>query len=243
MVNKVTLYFSIDRYAKNAFKIMTGTLETIDKFTIQFSSSKDIKKAYQSEIVEFMDKNKEHIEQIESRTGKKETGDITIIEIDQKGIEKRKRVLYKKHLVVFKSIIDEPVFYDCLSEIETIKIDELNVQPNLSEQHLDKYFEFIREIYNKYKDNYKKLGLPRPEKIYNEYLQAIQENEEQQDYEQLELSFQEGPPTISIQQYYNGITNSLYEEPAECPPEDLYDAHPHNHGQIEYGEYKIRRRK
>jgi len=237
MVKTYVLYFCIDKYADIALKIMSGTLKEIYEFTTRFLDSKEIKNFYKSDIEKFMDRNKQYIDVIEKRTGKRETGDITIIKIDQNGNKIRKKVLYKKHIIVVKNII----INDYIDEFEIEKPTEISIKL----EELD--FKTIGRIYEFYKNNYQKYNLPSPNDIYKEYIRNSKDRscETQQNFVQQELPICETPweeseqmyQKLPIQQEDYGLPNtSIYDDPN--PEPEGYEIHPHD--QTESKKYAIK---
>ena len=76
----------------------------------KFDSSSDVRTEYSSEIQAFLEENKSFIETVEKNTGKKFRGSIVITELGEDLILERKKVLYKKDIILFQEIIQNKKF-------------------------------------------------------------------------------------------------------------------------------------
>lgn len=70
----------------------------------KFDSSDDIRRKYENKITPFLEQNKDFIEQVERKLERRFSGSIIITEIDDNLMLERKKVLYKKHMVLFREI-------------------------------------------------------------------------------------------------------------------------------------------
>jgi len=86
------------------------TLETmeakdLDVFVSKnFESYDEVRRRYASQIQAFLEQNRTFVERVERQTGRKFNGSIIITELDDNLILERKKVLYRKHLIMFKEI-------------------------------------------------------------------------------------------------------------------------------------------
>lgn len=91
-------------------------LETMDSKQLdeyvskKFNSSEDVRKKYSSDINQFLEQNKELISSIEIKNNKKYKGNIVIIEINDDLMLERKKVIYKKDMILFNEIIKSKKF-------------------------------------------------------------------------------------------------------------------------------------
>lgn len=76
----------------------------------KFDSSSDVREEYSSQIETFLEENKSFIETVENNTGKKFRGSIVITELGQDLMLERKKVLYKKDIILFQEIIKNKKF-------------------------------------------------------------------------------------------------------------------------------------
>lgn len=81
----------------------TMEAKDLDIFILKkFDSSDDVRKKYANKIYFFLEQNKDFIEQVERQNGRRFNGNIIITEIHDNLMLERKKVLYKKHLVLFR---------------------------------------------------------------------------------------------------------------------------------------------
>lgn len=234
MGKKYILCFCIDKEANTSFEIMSGTLEEITSYTIEFSDSSEIKRLYSEKIEKFMKEHEAYIKEIEKKTHKKETGDITIIEQDQSG-RRRRRVLYKKHLIVVEEIIREK--YPILG----IEKSGIKLETKQNSKYSSEYLKTIRRIYRSYKEQYKSQDLPSPNEIYSDYINRTRKAE-YSSYIQYELPICESPceepeEILAIKQEDYGLPNTSIYDDLNTEPEG-YEIHPHD--QPESKKYPIK---
>lgn len=108
-----TLSLVLDDEGKISLTLMKDEADKIDSFTTKkFENSDQIREFYQKQITEFLEKNRNYIEAVSNRSGKRFNGRIVILEARDNNNSLRfveKRVLYKKHLVAFKEMVkDKP---------------------------------------------------------------------------------------------------------------------------------------
>ncbi len=200
------LVICIDREAKTKEILRTGTIHEIDMFTINFEDGKEIKQLYTNKVKQFYEKNKRHIEIVTRKTGKEETGDITVIGTINKETS-RIKVLYKKQIKVFKKIIKFEKFVQYLRNnyykeycqlqmfnhlIELIFEDEDLENSNykeeieLPEEIKEEISFLVRRVYYLYKIFSKEKNEISPDRIYTEIKKRQKNKEDQQDLELLE---------------------------------------------------------
>ena len=86
------------------------TLETMDTKELDvyisknFESSHDVREKYADKINHFLKQHCSLVERVEKQIGRKFNGSIVIVELDNDLIFERKKVLYKKHMTLFKEI-------------------------------------------------------------------------------------------------------------------------------------------
>ena len=92
------------------------TLETMeskeldDYISKNFESSEDVRAKYNSKITSFLEQHKSLIETVEKNTGRKFRGSIVITELGGDLTLERKKVLYKKDIILFQEIIKNKKF-------------------------------------------------------------------------------------------------------------------------------------
>ena len=163
-----SLVITVDRYGEKSKVLMTGSLHEIDKFTTTCENTGELRENFPDEIEQFNDKYGVYMQELSQKNHKKERGDIAILSQD-----KRIRVLYKKHLFVFKYIILNNEFVNYINtnypELHTsIILIKRSVKHILSEMVLnDATSKIIRTVYKIYKDDYaKKYNKASPDKLY-----------------------------------------------------------------------------
>lgn len=106
-----TLSLVLDDECKISLTLMKDDAVKIDEFTSKkFEDSDQIRERFKKQIDAFLEQNKNYIDGITKKSGKKFRGRIVILEArkNNNSIEYiEKRVLYKKHLVAFKEIIKD----------------------------------------------------------------------------------------------------------------------------------------
>lgn len=143
MDNNVSLIYALDEFNSLKVVLMRGTQEEIDKFTLQFENSKELRFVFKDVIENFRMLN---INYIESKK-RVESGDIVTVNSSNKRI----RVLYKRHLNVFNQIIDDDDFLEYLAK-NYIKIYELLT---INSKYMTYSNNLVRKVYGIYKDEYK----------------------------------------------------------------------------------------
>lgn len=102
------------------------TLETMDSeqldayISTKFESSDDIRKRYEKEINHFLDENYNFVQSAEEKLGRKFNGAIVIAEIDENLVLERKKVLYKKHRIIFNEITNIKKFMLAIAARDSI---------------------------------------------------------------------------------------------------------------------------
>lgn len=200
------LVICIDREAKTKEILRTGTIHEIDMFTINFEDGKEIKQLYTNKVKQFYEKNKRHIEIVTRKTGKEETGDITVIGTINKETS-RIKVLYKKQIKVFKKIIKFEKFeqylrnnyykeycqlqmfnhlIELIFEDEDLENSNYKEEIELPEEIKEEISFLVRRVYYLYKIFSKEKNEISPDRIYTEIKKRQKNKEDQQDLELLE---------------------------------------------------------
>ncbi|MBE6138755.1 MAG: hypothetical protein E7173_03325 [Firmicutes bacterium] len=85
--------------------LVTMELKELDMYICKnFNSSSDVRAKYAAQIEPFLEQHKSLIERVERETGRKFRGSIVITELSDGLILERKKVIYKKDMVVFNRI-------------------------------------------------------------------------------------------------------------------------------------------
>ena len=154
------IYKLIYKDDKKTQIISEGPIELIDKYTIKYLDQDDL----------FYDLITNPNNHLEIRPESK----VLLLPINS-NLEKEK-VLYKKHLIIFKNIMGNNVFINYLDEFELQEeqklnkiIDEIIDHPDNLVQ-LEYIYSIIRQILKIYKKVYKKLNLQSSTKIYENYI-------------------------------------------------------------------------
>lgn len=199
MVETYSLVITVDRFGSRSTELMNGPLHEIDKFTTTCEGTGDIRENFPDEIESFRSEYDDYMRELTEKNNKRENGDITILDSSK---ERRMRVLYKKHLFVFKAVILDNDFlaYLNLSDSELYnKVISIKSSVNhiLSDIDLNEDSSIIiRRVYKKYKDGYaKEYKKPSPDVLYSrlDIPQPPDPREEDPEYEDTEES---GPRLI-----------------------------------------------
>lgn len=165
-----SLVITVDRFGEKSTELMSGPLHEIDKFTTTCDSTGDLRENFPDEIDLFRNKYGNYMRELEEKNNKRETGDITILNSSK---ERRVRVLYKKHLFVFKAVIFDNTFLAYLKlhdpELYNKVMDiKKGVNHILSDIDLNENTSIIiRGVYKMYKDRYaKEYNKPTPDALY-----------------------------------------------------------------------------
>ncbi len=175
------LVICIDKEAKTSKSLRKGTIDELDMITTNFESSKEIRLLYKTAIEEFLSKNKDHINNIMKKTKKVETGDIAIIGTVNKE-RTRIKVLYKKHLEVFKTIILYNKFEQYLKNNYYEEYCGIQIYKHKEIEFDERTSFFIRKIYNIYNNYYKENNELSPTKIYTKIKSQQEQYEEESTY-------------------------------------------------------------
>lgn len=220
----------------NIYKtLMKAESNELDKFTSKFEDTYDIRKHFEKQIQEFFNDNADTIKKMEEKNNRKETGDIVVNEVNENGMPERKRVIYKKSIIVFKEIIKKRSFmqkmavYDKLrktqnkfsifSEFEKYIImneytyGQSSFLTNVSKwktriKKSENYYDIIRVFLKKYNQKYNELGLKSMDAIYKEYkINTELKNKEKQIYEEeVEDEIIEDDYLIYMENLYNTVS-------------------------------------
>ena len=106
-----TLSLVLDNEGYNSLTLMKADSNEIDDFTTKtFDNSEQIREYYKDKIATFLEQNKSYISEVTRQTGKKFRGRIVILEANENNSSLyfvEKRVLYKKHLIAFKEMVND----------------------------------------------------------------------------------------------------------------------------------------
>lgn len=93
----------------------------LDKFIIKnFNSSEEIRKKYAAKIESYLEQRKAFITKVEIYNDKRYAGSIVITELQNDLSIKKKKVLYKKDMIIFKEITKNKKFISALQERDYI---------------------------------------------------------------------------------------------------------------------------
>lgn len=191
-----SLVITVDRYGEKSKVLMKGPLHEIDKFTTTCESTGEVRENFSDEIEEFYNSYGEYMQQLTVKNNKKERGDITILNSKK---EKRIRILYKKHLFVFKKVILDNDFIQFVIThhpelYKYIILIKMKIKHILSGVELNEESSIIiRNIYKIYKEEYaKQYGKPSPDMLYSrlDIPEPPDPSEEDPEYEKSE---EQGP--------------------------------------------------
>lgn len=145
----------------------------------KFDSSDDIRRKYENKITPFLEQNKDFIEQVERKLERRFSGSIIITEIDDNLMLERKKVLYKKHMVLFREITKIKKFMVALEARDYL--NECKAK-NDSRQYRRLFSEFYsRELrFNCFRENNFK-------RIMGQWRNAIKESDYYYDYVRVTL--------------------------------------------------------
>ncbi len=191
-----TLSLVLDDEDKISLTLMKKEANDIDDFTTKnFENSDQIREYYQREIEKFLEENKNYIETISKKTGKKFRGRIVILEsreLDKSLYFVEKRVLYKKHIVAFNEMIKDRATMLKFLQLEKIGFNQFGFRKlisgflcreityanykvksrvNLIKKEIKKnknnFYDILRIITKAYEIERKKRQLPTIDAIYN----------------------------------------------------------------------------
>lgn len=156
------IYKLIYKDDKKTQIISEGPIELIDKYTIKYLDQDDL-------LYDLITNPNNHLEiRPESK--------VILLPINSNLEKEKEKVLYKKHLIIFKNIMENNVFINYLDEFELQEeqklnkiIDEIIDHPDNLVQ-LENIYSIIRQILKIYKKVYKKLNLQSSTKIYENYI-------------------------------------------------------------------------
>ena len=137
----------------------------------------EIMKAQQVEIDKITTKFEDKKELIEYLTDNPMISDIKVLNI----VKKEKTILYKWHIKQLEEIAAKEKFFSFLEKEYPGHAQALDQLVELQYQTLEQYYKSIRSIYDIYEENYKKLGLPSLEKIYQKYRHEKLEHKTEQE--------------------------------------------------------------
>lgn len=160
------LMICIDKLGNKGIIIEKGTIDQIDIITTQFESPQEIRENFIDIINNFEEIYSEYMKKITAKTKRQETGDIALIEITNQE-KTRIKVLYKKHIEIFKTIIYLKDFEMYLKDnyyTEYCKMQKYSYQEITINEETSFFIRKLYDIYKKYaRDNRK----PSPDVIYS----------------------------------------------------------------------------
>ena len=220
----------------NIYKtLMKAESNELDKFTSKFEDTYDIRKHFEKQIEEFFNDNADTIKNMEEKNNRKETGDIVVNEVNEYGMPERKRVIYKKSIIVFKEIIKKRSFMQVMARYDHYGKAKNNFSifsgfenyiimndftykqgtflANVSKwktriKKSENYYNIIRVFLKKYNEKYNELGLKSMDAIYKEYkINTELKNKEKQIYEEeVEDEIIEDDYLIYMENLYNTVS-------------------------------------
>ena len=137
-----TLSLVLDQEYHITLTLLKDEADKIDKFTTKnFENSEQIRELYSDKIDSFLRENSAYVNAVVNSTGKKYRGRIVILEVeDAKGninyIEKK--VLYKKHLAAFETLVNDSLTMIRFSKMERMGYNIYNYRPLVSKFVIDK---------------------------------------------------------------------------------------------------------
>lgn len=135
------LVICVDEKGKRKVVLEKGTIDKIDNLTTLFENSDEIRSYFPEEIETFEEKYKTYMDGLELKNNRKEQGDISLIGTINKE-PRRKKVLYKKDIIVFREYIIkfEPFqqllkakgYYEEYCEIQRLKQSRIEFNEHIS---------------------------------------------------------------------------------------------------------------
>lgn len=124
-----SLSLVLDEMGKISLTLETMEAKKLDEFIIKnFNSSDEIRKKYKYKIQPFLEQYKDFITRVETDNNKKYNGSIVITELQNDLSIKKKKVLYKKQLIIFKEITKNKKFITALQNRDYI--NAINAEKN-----------------------------------------------------------------------------------------------------------------
>lgn len=152
------LVICIDEEGKRKVVLKKDSIDKIDNFTTLFENSDEIRSYFPDEIRTFKEKYQTYMDGLELKNKRKEKGDIALIGTINKESRRRKKVLYKKEIIVFREYIIklEPFqkhlkakgYYEEYCEIQRLKQSRIEFNEHISflvRKILDLYTIFAKE--------------------------------------------------------------------------------------------------
>lgn len=190
-----TLSLVLDDECKISLTLLKADSNDIDDFTTKkFENSEQIRDYFKGEITKFLDENNGYIESVTKKTGKKFRGRIVILEAKEQDSSLyfiEKRVLYKKHLVAFKDMVNDKGTMLKFLQLEKIGFNQYGFRKLISpfltreimisnfkvksrvdfikreiKKNRDNFYDVLRIITKAYEMERKKRGLPTLDAIY-----------------------------------------------------------------------------
>lgn len=121
----------LDKDATISLTLETMEAKELDKYISKnFNSSEDVRKKYKSVIDEYLKQHQHFLDEVKQKTGRDYVGSIVITELQEDLSVKRKKVLYKKDIRIFKEITNNNKFIlafenrDYINYINALKNEE-----------------------------------------------------------------------------------------------------------------------
>ena len=226
---KRTLSLVLDEECKVSLTLMEDEISVIDEFTTKFENSEEIRNYFQTQINDFLEKNKDFIEYVKKQTGKNYRGGIVLLNTLEKNntelIIDREMVLYKKHLVIYPKLIKQDIMKEYLNEDKKraarfnvpafttnymyyrIKDNNFDTKKNIGEIlyfiKSSNFYEKIRLIFKAYEKIRKIKNYCSVDAIYKKILQE-KEDKVKEEQEALKEFYQNKTP--DFRDKYKGLT-------------------------------------
>lgn len=159
------LTICIDQQGKRKTILETGPIEKIDAITSEAESPIELRYYYSEKIEEFQEKYQTYMDDLTRKNKRIENGDIALFTTRNKEFA-RIKILYKKHLKVFKEIIKD---YDFQCYLRKYYYREYAAIQRYCHTDLKLTREtsiLIRQVYNIYKIYAKETKKSSPDVIY-----------------------------------------------------------------------------
>lgn len=103
-------------------ELVTMDSKDLDEYiSKKFNSSEEIRKKYSSKIMPFLEQHSTFLSRVQSETGKKYDSSIVITEFHNDLTVERKKVLYKKDMILFKEVIKNRKFILTLENYDYLR--------------------------------------------------------------------------------------------------------------------------
>lgn len=136
----------LDRDANISLTLEKMDAKALDEYISKnFNSSEDIRKKYKEKIDQYLSAHQNFINEVEENNGRRYAGSIVITELLEDLTVKRKKVLYKKDIRIFKEITNNKKFLLAFENRDYINyINALENNENYKRVFLDYYARELR---------------------------------------------------------------------------------------------------